>query len=45
MSIGSAFAMLGGTIGPGIQACLSPLQCSEHGMESYLSFDMFTASG
>ena len=45
MSISAAFQTLGLTIGPGIQAALSPLQCSERSAESYISLDMFTAAG
>ena len=45
MSIGYGFQCLGMTIGPLIQAALSPLQGSEPSTESYISFDMFTAAG
>ena len=45
MSIGYGFQCLGMTIGPLIQAALSPLQGSDPSTESYISFDMFTAAG
>ena len=45
ISIAAGFQCLGMTIGPALQASLSPLQCSEPNMESYISFDMFTAAG
>ena len=45
ISIAAGFQTLGMTIGPGLQACLSPLQCSEPSTESYISLDMFTTAG
>ena len=45
LSIAAGFQTLGMTIGPGLQACLSPLQCSEPSMDSYISLDMFTTAG
>ncbi len=39
------FQTLGMTIGLGLKACLSPLQCSNPSMESYISLDMFTTAG
>ena len=45
ISIAAGFQCLGMTIGPALQASLSPLQCSEPSMDSYISFDMFTAAG
>ena len=45
LSIAAAFQTLGMTVGPGLQAALSPLQCSEPSTESYISLDMFTTAG
>ena len=45
ISIAAGFQCLGMTIGPALQASLSPLQCSKPSMDSYISFDMFTAAG
>ena len=45
LSIAAAFQTLGMTVGPGLQAALSPLQCSEPSIESYISLDMFTTAG
>lgn len=46
MSIISSFQSLGFTIGPGIQAALTPLQCTNTtGQEQYFSFDMYTSAG
>ena len=45
ISRAAAFQTLGMTIGPGLQACLTPLQCSKPSMESHISLDMFTTAG
>ena len=45
ISLAAGFQTLGMTIGPGLQACLSPLQCSEPSPDSYISLDMFTTAG
>ena len=48
MSIASAFQSVGFTVGPGIQAALTPLQCTDIGAQpsdQYISFDMYTSAG
>ena len=47
LSILAAFQSLGMTVGPGIQAALTPLQCSpsESNLFPYFSVDMFSAAG
>ena len=47
MSIASSFQSVGFTLGPGIQAALTPFKCTDVGAEDsqYLSFDMYTSAG
>ena len=47
MAMIQSYQALGFLIGPGIQAALTPLGCSEPRGEdeAYVSFDMFTATG
>ena len=48
MSIASSFQSVGFTLGPGIQAALTPLQCTDIKAQSssqYISFDMYTSAG
>ena len=47
MSIASAFQSVGFLIGPGIQAALTPLECTDVNTEnsSYFSFDLYTSAG
>ena len=45
MAMLSAFQSLGFTLGPGIQAALTPLDCSDLNDKQEISFDMFTVSG
>ena len=47
LSILAAFQGLGMTVGPAIQAMLTPLQCSPNDAEDfpYFSFDMFSSAG
>ena len=45
ISIAAGFQCLGMTLGPALQATLSPLQSSEPSIDTYISLDMFTAAG
>ena len=47
MSIASAFQSVGFLIGPGIQAALTPLECTDVNTNSvsYFSFDLYTSAG
>jgi ceroid-lipofuscinosis MFS transporter 7 len=45
MAILSAFQSLGFTLGPGIQAALTPLECTDPTDGQGLTFDMYTVSG
>ena len=48
MSIASSFQSVGFTLGPGIQAALTPLQCTDikgQSSSQYISFDMYTSAG
>ena len=47
LSILAAFQGLGMTVGPAIQAMLTPLKCSPNDAEDfpYFSFDMFSSAG
>ena len=48
MSIASAFQSVGFLIGPGIQAALTPLECTDinaQDSDKYLSFDLYTSAG
>ena len=47
MSIASSFQSVGFTLGPGIQAALTPFKCTDVEAEDsqYLSFDMYTSAG
>ena len=48
MSIASSFQSVGFTLGPGIQAALTPFKCTDiEGQSSseYISWDMYTSAG
>lgn len=47
MSVASSFQSVGFTLGPGIQAALTPFKCTDVEAEDsqYLSFDMYTSAG
>ena len=48
LSIASSFQSVGFTLGPGIQAALTPFKCTDIEAQSspqYLSLDMYTSAG